>query len=185
MAQQSHDAPDAPVGDPLDDLVRAVTSLSYAMGRSRVHDRLTAAVGVKIERPEIALLRVLCDAPGPLRVTDVAERLLVRTPHVTRQAAGLEQDGLIRRAPDPSDQRAQLLELSDLGRTVVLRLNEGVRRIFREVLAEVRDDEIRSAARIIEALVADSAARLASEPDDVPGGSGIGILAGNGEQPSA
>ncbi|MGC5364098.1 MarR family winged helix-turn-helix transcriptional regulator [Streptomyces sp. DT24] len=153
MARQSDES--------LDDLVRAVTALSYAMGRSRVHDQLTAAVGVRIDRPEVALLRVLCAGPEPLRITDLAERLLVRPPHVTRQAARLEQGGLIRRTPDARDHRAQLLTPTERGRTVVDRLNRGVRDTFREALTDVPDDELRAATKVIARLVADSAARLA------------------------
>lgn len=149
--------------DPLDNLVSAVTALSYAMGRSRVHEQLTAAVGVRIDRPEVALLRVLCAAPEPLRVMDVADRLLVRSPHVTRQAARLEEGGLIRRMADPRDHRAQLLEPTERGRTMVERLSNGVRGTFREALAGLPDEEIRSAAKVIGILVADSAARLTSD----------------------
>lgn len=157
--------------DPMDHLVRAVTSLSYAMGRSRVHEELTAAVGVTIERPEIALLRVLCASEEPLRVTDLAERLLVRSPHVTRQAARLEAGGLIERTPDPRDHRAQLLTPSARGRLVVERIDEGVRDTFRTALADIPADEIRSAAAVIELLVADGAARRAgaSRPEHPTG----------------
>ncbi|MFD4758990.1 MarR family winged helix-turn-helix transcriptional regulator [Streptomyces sp. NPDC058439] len=155
MAQQSD--------DPLNDLVRAVTALSYAMGRSRVHDQLTAAVGVRIDRPEVALLRVLCASEEPLRITDVARRLLVRPPHVTRQAARLEEGGLIRRMPDPRDHRAQLLEPTERGRSMVVRLSEGVRNTFGEVLGSVPEEEIRSAAKVIGLLVADAATQLLSD----------------------
>ncbi|MHC8561050.1 MarR family winged helix-turn-helix transcriptional regulator [Streptomyces albidoflavus] len=128
-------SPDAP----LDRLVKAVTSLSYALGRSRVHEELTASVGVTVERPEIALLRVLYASPEPLRVTDLATRLLVRSPHVTRQVARLEAAGLVRRVPDALDHRTHLLSTTAHGRQVVDRIDQGMRDSFRATLDDMTD----------------------------------------------
>lgn len=153
-------SPDAP----LDRLVRAVTSLSYALGRSRVHEELTASVGVTVERPEIALLRVLYASPEPLRVTDVAARLLVRSPHVTRQVARLEAAGLVRRVPDALDHRTHLLSTTAHGRQVVDRIDQGMRDTFRATLQDMTDGQLADAAEVMERLAADAAARYEEPP---------------------
>ncbi|AGI91650.1 MarR family winged helix-turn-helix transcriptional regulator [Streptomyces albidoflavus] len=156
-------SPDAP----LDRLVKAVTSLSYALGRSRVHEELTASVGVTVERPEIALLRVLYASPEPLRVTDLAARLLVRSPHVTRQVARLEAAGLVRRVPDALDHRTHLLSTTAHGRQVVDRIDQGMRDSFRATLDDMTDRQLADAAEVMERLAADAAARH-EEPHPAP-----------------
>ncbi|MEG9249159.1 MarR family transcriptional regulator [Arthrobacter sp. Soc17.1.1.1] len=55
-------------------------------------------------------------AEEPLRVSRVAANLGVRVPSATEQIIKLEQAGLVRRQPDPTDSRAVLVQLTDKGR---------------------------------------------------------------------
>src|SRR3954465_9785210 len=54
-------------------------------------------------------------AAGPLRPGDLAGREGVAAPTMTRIVAGLEEAGYVRRAPDPQDGRAVLVDLTDAG----------------------------------------------------------------------
>ncbi|MET7924801.1 MarR family transcriptional regulator [Streptomyces sp. NPDC005349] len=140
-------------GDPVRRLQRAVTALSYSMGRSRVHERLTAAVGVRIERSGTALLRTLRHADHAVRITELADLLMVRPPHVTRQVNALTEAGLVDRTRDANDQRAQLVSITNSGIELVDRLDESFRNRLTGVLHDVPPEEILKAARIISRIV--------------------------------
>lgn len=67
-----------------------------------------------LTRARLSALSVLVFA-GPLRVSRLAEIEGVRPPTMTGLVRGLEQQGLVRRRPDPSDARACLVFASDDG----------------------------------------------------------------------
>ncbi len=56
---------------------------------------------------------------GPMRLTDLLKTEQLKQPALTSLVAKLEQDGLIRRRPDPGDGRAMLLSLTREGRQIV------------------------------------------------------------------
>lgn len=140
---------------PLTELLNGVHELSYAMGRSQVHERIATGIDVKVERAGFAVLRVL--SQGPLRFGVIAERLLVRAPHVTRQVALLEEQGLVQRSQDAADQRAQLVELTDQGRLVVEQYSQAIRERLSRTLDDFPAEHIRIAARVIARMAANSA----------------------------
>ena len=55
---------------------------------------------------------------GSLPLSKVGTRLQVHPASVTNAVDRLEQQGLVRRAPHPTDRRATLAELTDAGRTL-------------------------------------------------------------------
>jgi MarR family transcriptional regulator, organic hydroperoxide resistance regulator len=61
------------------------------------------------------VLRVI-DTQGPIGQAEVARRLLVTAPVVTRLATTLAEGGLLVRRPDPKDRRAVKLALTPAGR---------------------------------------------------------------------
>ncbi len=91
---------------------------------------------------------------GPLRPSDLAERLGIVARSATDSVSGLVAAGLVERHTDPDDGRAQLLAISPAGAEV---LSE-VSRIRRQVAAEVfgrLDAEDRSAlAGLLDRLTA-------------------------------
>jgi DNA-binding MarR family transcriptional regulator len=56
---------------------------------------------------------------GPMRLTDLLATEQLKQPALTSLVAKLEQDGLVKRRPDPSDGRAILLSLTREGRQIV------------------------------------------------------------------
>ena len=63
---------------------------------------------------------------GPLRVSEVADRLLVDLSVASRQVAALAAAGYVEREPDAEDRRAFLVSTTETGRRV---LNESHRRM--------------------------------------------------------
>ena len=59
---------------------------------------------------------------GPLTPSEIAEIERVKRPTITRTLGCLEREGLIDRAPDPSDRRSALVNVNGAGRERLRRL---------------------------------------------------------------
>lgn len=66
-------------------LLPRITQLSAVLTRGRVVERAVAAAGIDVDRPALSVLITLHTAGGPLRVGEIATRMQVVGPHVTRQ----------------------------------------------------------------------------------------------------
>jgi DNA-binding MarR family transcriptional regulator len=73
---------------------------------------------------------------GPIRVSQLADELLLDASTTSRQVRQLETAGLLARAPDPEDQRATLLTVTPHGLDY---LRDGMHRRFRAVRAATAD----------------------------------------------
>jgi DNA-binding MarR family transcriptional regulator len=96
----------------------ALHSLARRLMKGRLHDYLARQAGVDIDQAGLAVLYVLNEEKTSLRVTDVAGRLAIDAPAVTRKAQQLERLGLVSRAKDADDARASRLQLTPEGRRV-------------------------------------------------------------------
>ncbi len=70
------------------------------------------------DRASVALLSQLLTL-GPVRAGDLAERACLDPSTVSRHLQSLEEDGYVRRTPDPEDGRATMTEISPEGRQLV------------------------------------------------------------------
>jgi DNA-binding MarR family transcriptional regulator len=101
------------------------------------------------------ILRVLSDEAGR-SMGELAELVLLNGPALTKNVDKLVSRGLVQRAPDNDDSRRVLVFISDLGRDVIVRLNERV-----DAHQETIEDALgpRSAARLkrlLEKLIKES-----------------------------
>lgn len=135
--------------EPTRELMRALSTFAYAMTRSQTHNRMTAGTGITVERAGIAMLRVLRTHPKPLRMSELAELLLVRPPHATRQVAQLEEAGLVERARPEGDHRILLVRLTRRGRAAIDKYNQAMFRSLRSSLEGETAQDIQTAARIL------------------------------------
>lgn len=114
------------------------------------HSRLTAQLDAELERDHglgltsYEVLMNLSDAPsGRMRMSELAERLLLSRSGITRLADRLVARGLIERERCSDDGRGYNAQLTDRGRALVQAARPdhlaAVRRIFLERLAQ---DEI-------------------------------------------
>jgi DNA-binding MarR family transcriptional regulator len=97
----------------------ALHSLARRLKQSRLHDYFARQAGVDIDQAGLAVLYVLHGEKAALRITDLAGRLSIDAPAVTRKAQQLERLGLVSRAKDADDARACRLRLTPEGRRVV------------------------------------------------------------------
>ncbi|MGQ4725110.1 MarR family transcriptional regulator [Streptomyces tunisiensis] len=147
-----------------DDLLAVLprlTRLSSAFNKGRLVDRAARAAGPSLDRPAVGVLVSLLAAGEPLRIGEIADRMQVVGPHVTRQVQILEKRRLVRRIADPLDRRASLIEPTEAGNEAAQRYVTTLLGWFAEVLADWprqdRDDLLRLLARFAD----DVTARLA------------------------
>ena len=79
----------------------------------------TAPLGLNLHQSRA--LRVIGDA-GPLRPSEVAERLGIVARSATDAVSGLVTSGFVERTTDPADGRALLLSLSPSGRAALAKV---------------------------------------------------------------
>jgi DNA-binding MarR family transcriptional regulator len=113
-------------GIPVDDetiagIESALHTLARRLKQARLHDFVLKQAGVDIDQAGLAILYALHAEKASLRVTDLAERLGIDAPAVTRKAQRLERLSLVSRARDAEDARACRLRLTEQGQEAISR----------------------------------------------------------------
>lgn len=145
--------------DELDFLPR-LAQVSTAINRGRLAQQATEATGLALDRPAMSILLTLSMAGTPLRVGEIADRMQVVGPHVTRQVQALEQRALVRRVADPSDRRASLIEATETGAEAASRYTSTIIDWFREVIADWPEHDRTELGRLLSKLAEDVTERL-------------------------
>ncbi|TDB79798.1 MarR family transcriptional regulator [Actinomadura sp. KC216] len=117
------------------EIERALSRVAHLLTRFRQHDRTVIAAGVPVDRAAVPLLRALAEH-GPMRPGELAARLAVEAPHVTRQVQRLDRAGYVELLPDPDDGRCRLVGLSGPGLRAVESIRASGRRWISEALAD-------------------------------------------------
>ncbi|MCA1713128.1 MAG: MarR family transcriptional regulator [Actinobacteria bacterium] len=118
---------------PVDDLSSQLVTL--VRGLRSLHVAMIEGGGVHVDPSSVALLAHL-EKLGPSRLSALAGAVCLDLSTVSRQVPALERSGWVERTRDPDDARAQLVELTPEGRSVL----DGVRRDRAEVLARLLPD---------------------------------------------
>ncbi|ALE80740.1 MarR family transcriptional regulator [Pseudonocardia sp. AL041005-10] len=145
-------------------LLPRITQLSTVLSRGRAVERAVAAAGIDLDRPALSVLITLHTAGGPLRVGEIAARMQVVGPHVTRQVNELERRGLVHRVADPADQRARLVELAPEGADAVGRYLREVLGWFSGAMAGWSETDRADLTRLLGRMVDDLTAQVDDEP---------------------
>ncbi|HEV2636275.1 MAG TPA: MarR family transcriptional regulator [Actinocrinis sp.] len=119
----------------------ALQSLVRELRQARLHEFLLVRARIDLDRAGAAVLPVLNEQSASLRVSELAERLHVDTPAVSRKVRQLERAGLVGRSGDQADRRASRLELTDSGRAAIDATLRARRDWLAEVLGEWSADE--------------------------------------------
>jgi DNA-binding MarR family transcriptional regulator len=110
--------------DPHEAFVRLEREIGLLLRRSRaISDRLARELHPDLDGAAYGLLALLQDA-GPLRASTLVARLGLDKSTVSRQIASLVGLGLVDRAPDPVDGRAQVLTPSAEGAARLARIRD-------------------------------------------------------------
>ncbi|MGI8998978.1 MAG: MarR family winged helix-turn-helix transcriptional regulator [Candidatus Limnocylindria bacterium] len=97
------------------------------------------------------VLRMI-DTLGPQTQADVARRLMVTAPVVTRLAGTLAEAGLVERRTDPSDKRAVLLSPTPVGRRQARAMRQDLLRAAHELLEPIPEERRAGVAAALEEL---------------------------------
>ncbi len=107
-----------------------------------LEERLQEASGLVLADNE-ALLN-LAHADGGLRMSDIADRLILSRGGTTKVIDRLEALGYVERSPDPQDRRATMVEISDAGRAAMAEARVVIDEGLEEAWAQhISDDEAR------------------------------------------
>ncbi|WP_405735290.1 MarR family transcriptional regulator [Streptomyces sp. NBC_01537] len=159
---------DQPVGagssaaDDVAEIERALTRIAHLITRARRHDHVKAATGVPLDRAAVIILRMLSESDA-LRPSELAARLQVEAPHVTRQLQRLQKAGYVSRVVDPGDRRAQLVQVTPAGRQAAVRIREVAAAAMRDALADWSPQELHQLAGQFHRMVDDFLAYVAEE----------------------
>lgn len=134
------------VVDLADSLSRVVRSATLPRFTERVADR----AGVHLDRSAYVLLVRLTERPW--RVGELADHLCLDVSTVSRQVQALEEAGLARREPHPTDRRGWVVVIDEGGIVAVEAHRRARRQIFAELLGDASADELETVASVLHRL---------------------------------
>ena len=129
------------LGQDIADLDTAMRNLVQTMKRPQTWAALSARADLTIDRPGATVLRLLVAQPGNWRLHDLAERLGIEAPSITRKAQQLELAGLVYRERDLKDGRAFSLRITEKGRIVARKIATAQRQILEAALQDWPSDD--------------------------------------------
>ncbi|WP_413755834.1 MarR family winged helix-turn-helix transcriptional regulator [Streptomyces sp. MMBL 11-3] len=153
-------ADETPAGVDVRDVLPQLAQLSNAFSRGHLVERATAATGLALDRPAMGALLITSMADRPLRIGEIAERMQVAGPHITRQVQELERRGLVRRITDPLDRRASLIEPTEEGATATDRYTSTLVGFFSDAIAHWSAEDRADLGRLLTRFASDVTARL-------------------------
>jgi DNA-binding MarR family transcriptional regulator len=142
-------------------IASALLSVARVMTQYKSHDALCRQAGVDLDRGGAALLYKLFAEGDDVRLGELAERLGIDSPAVTRKVQQLEREGLVERSADPTDARAARVRLAPAGRESIERLLQARQLWFDELLAGWSPEDRSELARLLHQF----AATIAHEGD--------------------
>ncbi len=125
-------------------------SILWRRARSNSH-KVARRVHPDMEPAAYGLL-VILQRTGAMRLTDLASDVGIGKPSVSRQITMLEQLGLVQKAADPQDGRAQSISLTPLGADRLATAQSGRKDAFRHLMEDWSTADIRDLARLLDQL---------------------------------
>ncbi len=134
----------------------AISAFTWAAKRLHRHlERYAEAYGLSEGRLQV-LFRVRFQDCGGVPLGELAEMLRVSPRNITGLVDMLERDGLVTRAPDPTDRRSILAQLTDHGRERIDAIWRGAMGAQGRLMEGFTDDELRllrhTCLRLVERL---------------------------------
>jgi DNA-binding MarR family transcriptional regulator len=115
--------------------------VSLVRGLRELHGTVAHASRHAVDASGAAILARL-DELGPSRLSTLAAVLCLDLSTVSRQVPALERAGWVARERDPEDHRAQLLDLTPLGREVLADVRHSRAAVLTRLLPDWSDDEL-------------------------------------------
>lgn len=135
----------------------ALQSVARLATLMRAHEKMLARAGIHLDRAGATLLRELSYCDNALRLRDVANRLGIDGPAVTRKVQQLEAEGLVSRSHDTEDKRAYRLIITPAGQAMIDRLVTAKQEWLASVLSDWSEKDQARFAVLLERFAADIA----------------------------
>ena len=134
-------------------IAASLLSMARVLTQVRAHEALCKKAGVDVDRAGAAVLYKLFVEGENARLTELADRLGIDPPAVTRKVQQLEREGLVSRSVDPSDARASRLRLTARGRSCIERLLRARENWLSEVLGSWSESDREEFSRLLQLFV--------------------------------
>jgi len=121
----------------------ACTNLIEAEVRKRLRESFATTL------PRFDLLAQLERAPDGLSMTALSSHLMVTGANVTALVDGLAREGLVQRAPHPSDRRSQVIRLTAKGKRFFNRMAPVQEQWIDELMVGLERDEMAELFRLL------------------------------------
>ncbi|MCD6359325.1 MAG: MarR family transcriptional regulator [Armatimonadetes bacterium] len=115
--------------------------LMYTM--SRVRHAVRRSLGpYQLRGPMVPVLRMVGAAGDDgIRLSDIAEHLVVSPAHITRLVDDMEAEGYVQRRPDPDDRRALRVVLTEQGAQLEETIRPILERFSTDLLSALKPSE--------------------------------------------
>lgn len=131
----------------------AVIALFLAAERLRWRFQDMLATEGDLTMQQYNVLRILRGAGDDgLPTLEIAERMIERTPGVTRLLDRLETKGFVARARSADDRRQVVVRITRAGRDLLARLDAPFDRLDDTILSELSQAELRTLVRLLERI---------------------------------
>jgi DNA-binding MarR family transcriptional regulator len=155
-------------GEAHEAFVRLEREIALLLRRARaISTRLAGELHPELDGAAYGLLALLQDA-GPLRASDLVARLGLDKSTVSRQVANLVDLGLVDRAADPVDGRAQVLTPSAEGTARLARVRDSRRARWEADLNDWPAEDVAALAELLGRLNRLGEAREAEAEQSTP-----------------
>lgn len=128
----------------------STVDLLMGLARSVRHGFVEALSAYDVTPGQARALRALGD--DPTRLSELADRLRIAPRSATEVVDALEQRGLVRREPDPTDRRATRVVPTEESRRLREAMGEARRRAAEDLLAELEPGDRAELDRILRLL---------------------------------
>ncbi|RDG35996.1 MarR family winged helix-turn-helix transcriptional regulator [Streptomyces corynorhini] len=147
-------------------VVPRLTQLQSVLARGRLVERAMEAADLRLDRPAMSALLILNLAEKPLRIGEIAQKMQVVGPHVTRQVQELERRGLVHRVKDPLDRRASLIEPTPRGAAAARTYMLTIVGWFTDAISDWSEQDRNDLGRLLGRFADDVTAHLRTLDDD-------------------
>ena len=135
-------------------LKMALVDVYRILNSSRVRAATTRRSAVNISAVAGGVLRHVLEE-GPIRPVDLAQRVRLRPPALSRHLKNLEAEGCIERVPSPGDGRGALVRVTRRGRSAIERLEQTEDQIMNEQLQDWDPQEMKQLLTLLDRLITD------------------------------
>ena len=150
-----------------DDPLQEVMKLFFICGHEMQRSTVTAWGNLELTAPQLKVLFIL-EFKGQATIGKIAEALGVGQPTASHLVDRLVQAGLARRVESPTDRRYTLTDLTESGKMMVRRLQQGSLDRLQNCLAQLDEQDLAALRQGLQSLVRVLQATSIQEPVACP-----------------